>query len=59
MKSPQRESLCRDLHENQGVETRVSKPTELDITQGRGEGKKKLSKPVNTITTQLQKQNYL
>lgn len=59
MKSPQRESLCRDLHEEQGVETSVCKPTEVvDITQGRVEGcmkKKTLSEPVDKITTQLQK----
>jgi hypothetical protein len=39
-KSPQREDLCRDLHEEEGVETRVCKLTELlDITQGGGGGR--------------------
>lgn len=52
MKSPQKESLCRDLHEEQGVETSVCKPTEVvDITQGRVEGcikKKKTKNPLRT-----------
>lgn len=36
---PTEGELSRDLHEEQGVETSVCKPTEVvDITQGRVEG---------------------